>query len=141
MSKSRKKKTPRLVLALPDLEQAKSAVLNTLISLVGNERTATPLNDFVEWDCSEPRLASNRTVVLRYRIHMEQKEYAPNTINPRLAAVRRVAYEACDSGIVEPGIGAGIRRVKGVRRLDIGMGNWLTPAQGKLLLEQSDTAT
>jgi len=44
-------------------------------------------------------------------------------------------------GIVSPELGAGIRRVKGVRRLGIRVGNWLTPAQGKLLLEQSDTAT
>src|ERR1039457_1937429 len=55
------------------------------------------INDFVECYCSEPRLAFNRSVVLRYRIYLEQKGYAPNTINLRLAAVRRVAYEACDS--------------------------------------------
>jgi ABC-type multidrug transport system fused ATPase/permease subunit len=39
-------------------------------------------------------------VVLRYRIHLEQKGYAPNTINLRLAAVRRVAYEASGSGLL-----------------------------------------
>ena len=43
-------------------------------------------------------------------------------------------------GIVEPGTG-GIRRVKGVRRLGVRVGNGLTPAQGKLLLERSDTST
>ena len=91
------------------------------------------INDFVEWYCSEPRLAFNRTVVLRYRIHLEQEGFAPNTINLRLAAVRRVTYEACDSGLLSPELGAGIRRVKGVRRLGVRVGNWLTPAQGKLL--------
>ena len=49
---------------------------------------------------SELRLAFNRTVVLKYGTYLEQKGYAPNTINLRLAAVRRVAYEACDSGSV-----------------------------------------
>lgn len=96
MLKSRKKKTPRRVLALPDLEQAKSAVLNPLTSVSGQRTYDHAINDFVEWYCSEPRLAFNRTVVLRYRIYLEQKGYAPNTINLRLAAVRRVAYEACD---------------------------------------------
>jgi hypothetical protein len=65
------------------------------------------INDFVEWYCSEPRLAFNRTVALRYRIYLEQKGYAPNAINLRLAAVRRVAYEACDSGLLSPELGAG----------------------------------
>jgi len=141
MSKSRKKRAPKRVLALPDLEQAKSAVLNTLTSVSGQRTYDHAINDFVEWYCSEPRLAFNRTVVLRYRIYLEQKGYAPNTINLRLAAVRRVAYEECDSGLLSPELGAGIRRVKGVRRLGVRVGNWLTPAQGKLLLERSDTAT
>src|SRR5437879_2729047 len=137
MSKSRKKRAPKRVLALPDLEQAKSAVLNTLTSVSGQRTYDHAINDFVEWYCSEPRLSFNRTVVLRYRIHLEQKGYAPNTINLRLAAVRRVAYEACDSGLLSPELGAGIRRVKGVRRLGVRVDNWLTAEQGKRLLESS----
>jgi hypothetical protein len=31
--------------------------------------------------------------------------------------VRRLAYEASDSGIVNPDLAAGIRRVKGAKRL------------------------
>ena len=65
----------------------------------------------VAWYCSEPRLAFNRTVVLRYRIHLEQRHFAPATINLRLAAVRRVAYEAADAGLLSPELAAGIRRV------------------------------
>src|SRR5262249_8268427 len=105
MSKSRKKKKPpKRVLALPDLEQAKSAVLNTLTSKSGERTYDHVITEFVEWYCSEPRLAFNRTVVLRDRINLEQKRYAPSTINLRLAAVRRIAYEAADSG-AEPGTG------------------------------------
>jgi hypothetical protein len=75
------------------------------------------IREFVAWYCSEPRLAFNRTVVLRYRIHLGQRQYAPATINLRLAAVRRVAYEAADAGLLSPALAAGIRRVEGVRRL------------------------
>jgi hypothetical protein len=118
MAKSRKKrKPPKRVLALPDLEQAKSAVLSTLTSRSGQRTYDHAITEFVEWYCSEPRLAFNRTVVLRYRISLEQREYAPSTINLRLAAVRRIAYEAADSGLLSPELAAGIRRVKGVRRL------------------------
>ena len=66
MSKSRKKRTLKRVLAMPDLEQAKSAVLNTLTSVSGQRTYDNAINDFVEWYCSEPRLAFNRTVVVRY---------------------------------------------------------------------------
>ncbi|MGH9605965.1 MAG: tyrosine-type recombinase/integrase [Terracidiphilus sp.] len=83
---------------------------------------------------AEPRLALNRTVVLRYRIYLEQKLYAPTTINLKLAAVRRVAFEAADSGLLSPELAAGIRRVKGVRRIGVRVGNWLTAEQSKRLL-------
>ena len=60
------------------------------------------------------------TVVLRYRIFLEQKRYAPTTINLRLAAVRRVAFEAADSGLLSPELAAGIRRMhKGMRCLRV----------------------
>src|SRR3974390_709610 len=109
MPKSRRKKRPpRRVLALPDLEQSKAAVLNSLTSKSGQRSYDPTTTHFVEWYCSDPPLAFNRTVVLRYRIYLEQKQYAPTTINLRLAAVRRVAFEAADSGLLSPALAAGI---------------------------------
>src|SRR5688572_29538795 len=121
-SKTRKKKAPKRTLALPDLEHAKSAVLNSLSSASGQRTYSHAIDEFVGWYCSEPRLAFNRTVVLRYRIHLEQRAYAAATINLRLAAVRRVAYEAADAGLLSPELAAGIRRVKGVRRIGVRLG-------------------
>ena len=139
--KSRKKKLLKRVLALPGLEQVKTAVLNSLTSASGQRTYHHAITEFVAWYCSEPRLAFNRTVVLRYRIHLEQRRYAPATINLRLAAVRRIAYEAADAGLLSPELAAGIRRVKGVRRLGVRLGNWLTPEQGRRLLDHPTPAT
>jgi len=55
-----------------------------------------------------------------------------------LAAVRRVAFEAADSGLLSPELAAGIRRVKGVRRIGVRVGNWLTADQAKRLLAVVD---
>jgi integrase len=140
-SKSRKTKSPKRILALPDLEQAKTAVLNSLTSASGQRTYDHAIREFVAWYCSEPRLAFNRTVVLRYRIHLEQRNYAPATINLRLAAVRRVGYEAADAGLLSPELAAGIRRVKGVRRLGVRLGNWLTAEQGRRLLQHDSSMT
>src|SRR6267143_865145 len=140
-SKSRKKKAPKRVLALPDLEHAKTAVLNSLTSVSGQRTYGHAIREFVAWYCSEPRLAFNRTVVLRYRIHLEQRKYAPATINLRLAAVRRIAYEAADAGLLSPDLAAGIRRVKGVRRLGCRLGNWLTAEEARTLWQLPDPGT
>jgi hypothetical protein len=69
----------------------------------------------VAWYCSEPRLAFNKTVILRYRFHLEERGLAPGTINVRMGAVRRLAYEAADSGLLSPESADGVHRVKGVR--------------------------
>jgi integrase len=69
---------------------------------------------------------------------LEQKLYAPGTIKICLAAVRRVACEAADSGLLSPELAAGIRPVKGVRRIGVRVGNWLTAVQGKRLLFSAD---
>src|SRR5689334_4101571 len=88
------------VLRLPDLEHAKAAVLNSLISADAQRGYRHAIDEFVEWYCSEPRLSFSRTVVLRYRIHLESRHLAPGTINLRLGAVRRLAYEAVDCGLL-----------------------------------------
>jgi hypothetical protein len=65
MSKPReKKRPPKRVLALPDLEQSNAAVFNTLTSKSGQRSYDRAITDFVDWYCSEPGLAFNRTVVL-----------------------------------------------------------------------------
>jgi hypothetical protein len=107
-TKSRnKKKAPKRVLALPDLEQAKTAVLNSLTSTCGQRTYDHAIREFVAWYCSEPRLAFNRTVVLRYRIHLEQRGYAPATINLRLAAVPAYRVRGGGRRTPEPGAGRG----------------------------------
>jgi hypothetical protein len=92
MSKPKCKLTPKAVLRLPDLEQSKSAVLNSLASQSSRRSDDHAIREFIEWYCSEPRLAFNNTVVTRYRIALEQAHYASSTINLRLAAIRRLAY-------------------------------------------------
>ena len=54
----------------------------------------------------------------------------------RLAAVRRLAYEASDTGLLSPELAAGIRRVKGAKRLGARIGNWLTLDQSRTLLDE-----
>src|SRR5216683_7279251 len=111
-SSSRRRRTGiKSVLRLPDLEHAKAAVVNSLTSPDAKRGYRHAIDEFVDWYCSEPRLALNRIVVLRYRSHLEYRQLAPGTINLRLGAVRRLAYEAADCGLLSADMAAGIRRV------------------------------
>ena len=93
------------------------------------------------WYCSEPRLSFNKIVVTRFRIFLENRNLAAGTINGRLAAVRRLAYEAADAGLLSPELAAGIRRVKGVKKLGVRLGNWLTAEEARRFWESPPSDT
>jgi len=71
-------------------------------------------------------------------MHLESRNLAPGTVNLRLGAVRRLAYEAADCGLLSADLAAGIRRVKGVKKLGVRLGNWLTAEQGQALWQAPD---
>ena len=60
MAKSIKRKSPKTILKLPDLEQSKTAVLNSLASPSSRRSYDHAIRDFIDCYCSEPRLAFNR---------------------------------------------------------------------------------
>jgi site-specific recombinase XerD len=127
----------RRVLRLPDLDHCKLAVLNSLGSPASRRVYEYAINQFIAWYCSEPRLALNRIVVVRYRMHLESRGLAANTINQQLAAVRRLAHETADSGLLSPELAAGISRVKGVKQLGFRSGNWLSTDQSSEVLKHA----
>ena len=125
------------MLRLPDLDHTKTAVLNSVTSPASRRVYQHAIDKFIEWYCSEPRLAFNRIVVVRYRIHLESCSLAANTTNQHLAAVRRLAHEAADAGLLSPDLAAGIARVKGVEQLGQRSGNWLTQDQSSTVLRRA----
>ena len=125
------------MLRLPDLDHCKRAVLNSLGSPASRRVYEYAIDQFIAWYCSEPRLAFNRIVVVRYRMHLESRGLAANTINQQLAAVRRLAHEAADAGLLSPELAAGISRVRGVKQLGFRSGNWLSAAQSSEVLQHA----
>ncbi|PYV61027.1 MAG: integrase [Acidobacteria bacterium] len=131
----------RRSLRLPDLDHCKRAVLNSLGSPASRRVYEYAIDQFIAWYCSEPRLAFNRIVVVRYRMHLESRGLAANTINQQLAAVRRLAHEAADAGLLSPELAAGISRVKGVKQLGFRAGNWLSTEQSSEVLKHACGST
>jgi len=119
---------------IPELQQSKTAVLNTLASKHSRRSYEYAIERFIAWYCSEPRLTFNRSVVVRYRSFLERLSLSAATINLHLSAIRRLADESAESGWLSPELAIGIRRVKGVKRLGRKMGNWLTRNQAQELV-------
>jgi site-specific recombinase XerD len=136
-NRTSKRNYRKAILRLPDLDHSKLAVLNSLASPGSRRVYQYAIEQFIAWYCSEPRLAFNRIVVVRYRMYLESRHLAANTINQQLAAVRRLAHEAADAGLLSPELAAGISRVKGVKQLGFRSGNWLSAEQSSEVLKHA----
>jgi hypothetical protein len=53
-----------VALTIPELEQSKAAVLNTLASVHSRRSYAYAIDRFIAWYCGEPRLTFNSIVLL-----------------------------------------------------------------------------
>ena len=63
------------------------------------------------------RLQQSRGSTVRAKL--ETDGLAASTINVRLAAIRKLATEAADNGLLAPELAAGIQRVHGAKGLGV----------------------
>jgi hypothetical protein len=122
MSKLRnKKRLPKRVLALPDLEQSKAAVLNSLTSKSGQRTYACDHGLCrVVLLRAAPRTQPHGSSAIQNLSRAEAVRTNHN--QPPTSCRPTVAFEAADSGLLSPELAAGIRRVKGVRRIGVRVG-------------------
>lgn len=77
---------PKTTLCRPDLVHSKRAVLDSLRSPGSKRRYRHAIDQFIHWNCSEPRFSFSKIVVTRYRISLEDRRLTPGTINGRLGS-------------------------------------------------------
>ena len=62
----------------------------------------------------------------RYRAELQAQGLGAVSINHRLTALRKLATEAADNGLLAPPLAAGIARLRGLRPQGRRLGNWLS---------------
>jgi site-specific recombinase XerD len=102
---------------------------------------ARALGDFLAWyqAAGAPRL--NKAVVQAYVTELRAAGTPPSSLNQRLTAIRKFAYEAADNGLIDAATAQAIARVEGVRRSGQRLGNWLSQADAQALLRLPDVTT
>src|SRR5258708_37002651 len=107
--KQQRKSVRSATFTIPELEQSKAAVLNTLASAHSRRSYQYAIERFIAWYCGEPRLAFNRSIVMRYRSFLEGLSLSAATSNLHLSAIRRLADAPPGSGWLSPELVRGSR--------------------------------
>jgi integrase len=118
-----------------------SLVLDGLSSPHTRRAYEQALDEFLIWLCAAPARPFAKASVQRYRTELQAKGLAPSSVNVRISAIRRLALEASDNGLLAPEIAAGIGRVKGAKHSGVRLGRWLTLEQAEELLRAPDHST
>src|SRR5229473_1954020 len=122
-------------------QRLKRLVLDSVSSPITRRVYNLGLDEFFEWYEREPRPGFTKATVSAWRVALEARGLGAVSINVRITAVRKLAVEAADNGLLAPELAAGITRIKGVRSKGARLGNWLSQRQAQALLNAPDTTT
>ena len=92
------------------------------------------LIDFLDWYDGNGRPGFTKATINAYREEMLQSGKSRSSINQALSAIRKLAAEAADNGLVPPTLAYGVERVKGVKQEGVRAGNWLTKEEAEQLI-------
>ena len=122
-------------------EKLKSLVLDSVSSPITKRVYNMALNEFLAWYQQMPRPGFSKATVSAWRVSLEERKLGSSSIIIRMSAIRKLAAEAADNGLLAPELAAGISRVKSAKSVGIRTGNWLSGRQSQALLNAPDIGT
>jgi len=122
-------------------EKVKALVLDSVSSPITKRVYNMALNEFMVWFQQAPRPGFTKATVHAWRVSLEERGLGSSSIIIRMSAIRKLAAEAADNGLLGAELAAGIRRVKSMKSVGIRVGNWLSQRQAQALLSAPDITT
>ncbi|MGA3203936.1 MAG: tyrosine-type recombinase/integrase [Bryobacteraceae bacterium] len=119
----------------------KTLVLDSVSSPITKRVYNMALNEFMAWFRQAPQPGFAKATVSAWRVSLEERRLGSSSIIIRMSAIRKLAAEAADNGLLAPELAQGISRVKSVKSTGIRVGNWLSQRQPQALLSAPDITT
>jgi integrase/recombinase XerD len=126
---------------IAEWQKLKALVLDSVSSPITRRVYNMALDEFNEWYKLAPRPGFSKATVSAWRVSLQERSLGSSSIIVRMSAIRKLAAEAADNGLLAPELAAGISRVKSVKSTGIRVGNWLSVRQAQSLLNAPDITT
>jgi integrase/recombinase XerD len=131
--------------ALIPTEQQQQAIVGFVLDGLDSEHSrraySKALTDFLAWYTQQGRPGLSKRTVQRYKAVLAEEGLSPSTVNLRLSAIRKLAQEAADNGLLDLNQAAAIGRIKGVKSAGVRLGNWLDREQAQALINAPNLKT
>jgi site-specific recombinase XerD len=122
-------------------EKLKALVLDSVSSPITKRVYNMALDEFLVWFQQAPQPGFTKATVSAWRVSLEARSLGSSSIIIRMSAIRKLAAEAADNGLLAPELAAGIARVKSAKCVGVRAGNWLSARQAQSLLDAPDITT
>src|SRR5881394_406638 len=126
---------------IAEWQRLKALVLDSVSSPITRRVYNMALDEFIAWYRQEPRPGFTKATVSAWRVSLEARGLGSSSIIIRMSAIRKLAVEAADNGLLAPELAASIIRVKSAKTQGIRVGNWLSLRQAQSLLSAPDITT
>src|SRR5215472_11682361 len=93
-------------------DRLKQLVLDSVSSPITKRVYNMALEEFLAWFREAPRPGFTKATVSAWRTSLEVRKLGSSSIIMRMSAIRKLAAEAADNGMLAPELAAGIARVK-----------------------------
>src|ERR1700733_5363271 len=146
MPNNREQKDPKMndlieVEKIAGWTKLKAMVLDSVSSPITKRVYNMALEEFLAWFQEALRPGFTKATVSAWRVSLEARKLGSSSIIIRMSAIRKLAAEAADNGLLAPELAAGIARVRSAKSVGIRMGNWLSLKQAQALLNAPDITT
>ena len=91
-------------------EKLKTLVLDSFSSPITKRVYNMALDEFLGWFQQAPRPGFTKATVSAWRVSLEDRCLGSSSIIIRMSAIRKLAAEAADNGLLAPELAAGISR-------------------------------
>lgn len=118
-----------------------SMVTDAVTSAHTKRAYSRALNDFIVWYQQTGQTGLNKAAVNAHVAALRAQGVSASSINQRLTAIRKLAQEAADNGLIDHSAAQAIGRAEGVRSEGKRLGNWLSKEQAQALISAPDVST
>ena len=123
------------------LERIKSILVDSLNSDATKRAYGKALDDYIEFHLTTNQTGLNRFSVNAHIQDLLNKGTGKASVNIRLAAIKKFAYESLQNGFIDDVSYNGIKNIKGIPTRGKKLGNWLNQQSVEEMINQPNVET